>query len=699
MSAAAGTLKRTLGWRAPILKHFTPEIAEATRLTIVADPDYLLAEQEILTELRERGFDLVPFEDHVAFRFAYESRYRQIWDRGEKTTLVVVLRSASGDLDALPYDLLEQARYQERCLSFSVGQLFPKLVPNVVLALTRDCFDTLYAAQAQDDSERLGVDATKDFVLRHVFEIAPELIKTPANLMRVLLRRHYRGISFPPGLDERFIYVLNKGGLWMDWPLMEIVPNRAAFLAFLSERWPHFVKRAVEAKGYAVAEPTEAYGLHFSGPTELPFGHDDVKIYIDNLFQEGQLKPVDDYTADQVPEAWMRVGVAGGDGDDRAVRFERLLARLQTEFPVEDASHRGWVDFAQTWAEWSALRWELVDAGADVATDDCERLHDRIEANFADWMVRNYASLHNLSPYARPAMVHHIPLHMAQAFTVTGARTAGTGPPTKHALIVMDGLAFDQWVVLRDIVLAQLDADVQVAQDGSFAWVPTLTGVSRQAIFAGTEPLFFASSLGNTSKEKTHWTRFWEERGAKRAEIGYVREGKDQADDDFLEQVFKLADHPKMRMLGVVVGKVDQSMHGIKTGSGGLHAMVRQWARSGTMGRLLGRLLDQGYELAMTADHGNIHGRGIGKPKVGVVADERGERAHVFNDENTRAGVARDYPNAIVWPQIGLPETWRALLAPGRGAFVPQGQHTVGHGGIAMEEVIVPFVKIRGGDR
>ena len=43
---------------------------------------------------------------------------------------------------------------------------------------------------------------------------------------------------------------------------------------------------------------------------------------------------------------------------------------------------------------------------------------------------------------------------------------------------------------------------------------------------------------------------------------------------------------------------------------------------------------------------------------------------------------------------MGLPDDWRTLLAPGRGAFVPEGKHTVGHGGIAMEEVIVPFVKI-----
>ena len=688
---------RTLGWRASILAHFTPEIAATTRLTIAADPDHLLTEQEILGELRERGFDLVPFDDHVAFRFAYESRYRQIWDRGDETNLVVVLRSPSGDLDALPYDLLEQARRQERCLSFSVGELFPKLVPNVVLSLDRSCFDALFAAQAQDDSKRLGVDATKDFVLRHVFEIAPELIKMPSSLLQVLLRRHYRGVSFPAALDERFIHLLNRGGRWKDWPLEEIVPNRQAFLAFLQERWPEFVKKVVGSGNDQVVEAHGHYGLRYSGPVELPFGHDDVKVYIDNLFQEGQLSPVEDITTNQVPELWMRVGVASADADDGSVRFERLFDRLRDGVPAEDATHREWVDFAQTWAEWAALRWALEGSGAPIDEDACEAFHERLEASFEAWMQRNYASLYNVSHFHRPAMVHHIPRHMAHAFTATGAQGASSGPPTKHALIVIDGLALDQWVVLRDICLSQLGTDPQVDEGGSFAWVPTLTGVSRQAIFAGTEPLFYESSLGSTAKEPSHWTRFWEERGAKRVEIGYVREGKDQTDDSFHAEVFEAAEHPKMRMLAIVVGKVDQSMHGVKTGSGGLHAMVRQWAQSGAMGRLIKGLLELSYEIIVTADHGNIHGRGIGKPKVGAVADERGERAHVFPDDHTRASVAKEYPEAIVWPQIGLPESWRALLAPRRGAFVPKGKQTIGHGGIAMEEVIVPFVKIRGG--
>ena len=87
----------TSNWRDQILREFTPNVA---RLTLVADPDGLLLEEGILAGIRERGFELIPFEDHIAFRYAYETKFRSRWDRGEQTELVVVLHSEARDLNA-----------------------------------------------------------------------------------------------------------------------------------------------------------------------------------------------------------------------------------------------------------------------------------------------------------------------------------------------------------------------------------------------------------------------------------------------------------------------------------------------------------------------------------------------------------------------------------------------------------------------
>ena len=250
-------------WRAPILAHFTKEIATVARLTIVADPDRLLSEEAILDGIRGRGFDLIPFEDHVAFRYAYETRYRQAWDRGDQTNLVVLLHTIHEDATKLPFDLLECAQRERRLLRFSRAELFPNLSPAVLDELDSSAFDALHRALALNEPGLLGDNATKDFVLRHVFDISPEKIRTAADLLRVLLRRHYRAQQLPACLDARLIALLEEGKRFARWPLRTLVPHREQFFAFLQERWPLFVERQ-KTSGRGVAEPIEPYGLRFA---------------------------------------------------------------------------------------------------------------------------------------------------------------------------------------------------------------------------------------------------------------------------------------------------------------------------------------------------------------------------------------------------------------------------------------------------
>jgi hypothetical protein len=177
----------------------------------VSDPDELLTEPGVVERLAARGFELTTFGDPVAFRYAYESRFRQHWDRGEATHLVVVIRTDHGDLKHIPHDLLEEARESGRVLSFSLVHLFPSLAPERRRGAGSSSTSTRSSLAVEHANPgNLGTNATRDFVLRHVFEIAPELIKQPADLLRVLLRRHYRSQVFPESLDARFIEVLTQ---------------------------------------------------------------------------------------------------------------------------------------------------------------------------------------------------------------------------------------------------------------------------------------------------------------------------------------------------------------------------------------------------------------------------------------------------------------------------------------------------------
>ena len=655
-------------WRDAILNDFVPNVS---KLTLVADPDCLLTEEKLALELRGRGFDLIEFSDPVEFRYAYESKYRSIWDRGEHTDLVVVLRLQDAELESLPYDLLQAGRK----LSFNLGDLFPNLSYPVIEKLDRSLLDSLFEAQRKSPPDRMGDNATKDFILRHVFGIAAELIGGEVELLRALLRLHYGKLQLPLMLAERLIQVLKGHDGFKAWPLSEIVPDDEAFFAFLQERWPLFLSRLGSVN--QVREDSPEYGLKYPGPDRLPFDHQDIKVYIDNLFLEGKLTPVEAKGIEVDAGSWVRSGIATSGVDDDELRISRLFGLVEKELPTAEARYSDWTAFALKWAELSSL----VHCGNSTEYQTRLReIGDALNTTFAAWLADHYSSLINLPP-TNPAMLHHVPRRLARDIEDSGSSRA--------ALIVVDGLALDQWVTIRQLLQKQ-DANLVMRESATFAWIPTLTSVSRQSIFSGKPPLYFPSSINSTNSEEKLWKQFWEGHGLSRLDVAYQR----GLGDGDAAGVLDSAIHPgKTKVVGLVVDKVDKIMHGMQLGSAGMHNQIKQWCHAGFLSAMVGQLLDYGYEVWLTADHGNIQCDGKGRPSEGVIAETRGERVRVYPTPELRAQVAGAFPFAHEWQPVGLPADYFPLVAGGRDAFVNPGDAIVGHGGVAIEEVIVPLVK------
>jgi hypothetical protein len=280
-------------------------------------------------------------------------------------------------------------------------------------------------------------------------------------------------------------------------------------------------------------------------------------------------------------------------------------------------------------------------------------------------------------------MVHHVPKMMARR--VTGNRT------TKSALVVVDGLALDQWHILRRYIREV--GELVVHEDSVFAWVPTTTSVSRQAIFSAKPPVQFAGSIDTTSKEPSMWAQFWADHGVTGRQVTY-RKGLGDTSD--LTEIEAMADHPQVRVMGLVVDKIDKMMHGAELGMKGLHNQVSVWARDEFLTSLCSLLVKRDFVVYITSDHGNVETFGIGRPSEGAIAEERGERARIYPDQELRRQIKSKFPSSTEWPSVGLPNDFLPLLASGREAFVSTGKTVVGHGGASLEEVIVPLIRIEG---
>lgn len=661
-----------VSWRDHILEEFS---AEVTRLTLVSDPDALLLEEGILEGIRERGFELIPFDDHIAFRYAYETKFRSYWDSGQKTGLVVVLGSKEDDLRKLPYDLLEKGR----ALSFNLGDIFPGLSYPVVNALNRSDLEPLFLSLQQYSPGQLGVNASKDFILMHIFEVAPELIKQPSDLLRMLIRRHYKGQRVPSLFDERLVILLRKNKSFDEWPLVTLLGDREAFFAFLQERWPVFLDE-ISGGNSDVREENEGYNLSIKGPVHLPFDHDDVRVYLDNLFLEGCLKSV--FTdARNYPCDWAKIGVLDDSCEGDRIQLEHLLACIEEEFPAPSAKHDEWVRFARQWAKLVVLYHD-----SELSTDhesSISSVRIRLDNSFFDWLERKYSALANL-PSSPPVMVHHIPRYLAN--TIANKKT------DRVALLVVDGLSLDQWLIVKNSLCVACPK-MSFREDALFAWIPSTTSVSRQSIFFGAPPFFFSGSINSTSREPAQWTRFWGDQNYAADEV-YYRKSLGMGD---LSDISEDLSCPRIKIVGLVIDTIDQIMHGMKMGTAGMHGQVRQWADQGYLAGLLNLLLEQGYQVYLTSDHGNIEAKGTGRPSEGSIADSRGERVRIYPNESLRQIVQSNHLDSLPWAPIGLPEQYFPLVASGRTAFTQIDSRIVSHGGSSIEELVVPFVEISGG--
>ena len=122
---------------------------------------------------------------------------------------------------------------------------------------------------------------------------------------------------------------------------------------------------------------------------------------------------------------------------------------------------------------------------------------------------------------------------------------------------------------------------------------------------------------------------------------------------------------------------------------------IRLWGRQPFLAAVIRAILDAGYELFLTSDHGNIEATGEGSPSQGVLVDRSGQRARTYPDPTIfDHSVAQLGPRAFPWRSKGLPSSYLPLIHSGRGAFAPDGQILVCHGGTSLDEMVIPFIEL-----
>lgn len=645
-------------WRDKILDLFKSQV---TSLYIVYDPDGLINDEIVLTKLRKENISVIEVQDIISFRYIFETKYREAIINHE---LNLIVRTDKDKLNSLPYDMLSMGSNHKIGLS----TLFPKLSYPAIKELDVSDLDALFTVYEQYQGSSSNKDTT-EFLLKKVYKIHVETIENTTDFMKFLLSYHYRGKVLPNDMCLYLIQQLSRIRCIEKLPVNQLVQSKSYFYNYLQNEWYEYISQLKEEQE-VIMDPIASNSYYH---TVHPFSDSDVRRLLNDLFLENKLQPVMGFNKERLP-IWVHPGVVVDENADRIEKFNHFYEKINEELN-NSSTYKMWVEIAKLTGELSYLYNQLTsELNGNIHQKYAELLY-RINNDFEAWMYEKYATLYNIPFYPSPVMVDKIPHYLESL------------KREKVALIVLDGMNFTQWSQIKQSLSKN---DIHVEENGIFAWVPTLTSVSRQAIFSGKMPMMFADSIDTTNKEEKQWKTFWEDQGIPKQNVSYQRAlGQGRFNPNKIEAITKR----NIRIAGLVVDTIDELTHGAIHGHEGMSAEIDIWLKNGYLSDLVNALSKERFSIFITSDHGNTECEGIGRLEDGVLVQSKGERVRIYNDKSIRDKRADEY-SVLEWPNIGLPEDTHVLLANENKAFIPKNQQAVSHGSISLNEVIVPFVEI-----
>lgn len=605
---------------------------------LVTDPDELVRAQPVADALASSGVELLTADDPVDLRLAFEGLAE-----GRAFALSV---ESDARLRSLPADIRALA---VRETIVTAPELLAPLDIGATSALSWDELATAWAI-AQDGEVR-DRRAAVSLLLRRVYELDPDTMATAEGLLLGLLRYHRtpRASGLSPWLTNELVRRVGD-------PLAHIsteraIQDRRAFLDWLAELWHRGV----------MGEDPEWLAAMTSAP---------IADHLDEYFADGYLAPV---AGAEV--AGVRFGVVAASEATQA-QVDRLIIDVEHLLNNEELTYDGWRDVAQAFA---------VATGRQLAAGEPPEqflnLRTLINERFVPWVLENQSAIASLPALPTPAMVHRVP----RAIQLSRGSQ-------KAALVVMDGMSLASWQVLAPRIH---ELDAHVAESSLFAWIPTLTAISRQAIFAGSLPAHFASSLETTAKEADHWRTYWErEANLGSSDVGYAKLRLASFKNKAALIAALRTGGLGRDILGLAVEDIDLLLHSEVIDERALFDRLGHWLERDTFLWLLDVLLDEGYRVYITADHGFVGVESVGGSKAGATADKHGRFERYSDSMLADAAAAKTGQPWRRWAGYGLPPDYHIVFAPMFGMYFTDRHTRLTHGGPTIEEVIVPWVEI-----
>lgn len=365
------------------------------------------------------------------------------------------------------------------------------------------------------------------------------------------------------------------------------------------------------------------------------------------------------------------------------------------------------------WNDWAALYrqlvdWELKLVSADPALADMLRMQ-KAEANlgFAKFVKRNYADWmqHHDFTMNHNVMQHHILPMLKQG--------------EKVFLVVFDNFRYDQWKAIETEL-----TDYDITEQLCCSILPTATQYARNALFAGMMPSeikqrypdWWTEEDAEESKNlnEPHLIQAFLDRVRRRDTFSYHKINTTDEAEQLLAEADELLQRNSLNV--VVVNFIDMLSHArteskmvreLAHDEAAYRSLTLSWFRHSAISQLLHRLSQTDCRVVLTTDHGSIRT----DTPVKIIGDRNTNTNLRYKLGRNLACESRDVftikdPKSVFLPSPNISTSY--VFATGNtflaypnnyNYYAAYYRNTFQHGGISMEEMIIPLVTLKGKNR